>query len=101
MRPARLPRTPVSVRVVMGDSSRELGFRLTIENMVHTSTAHEVLTVVFRVGGLDRRRPRLNVLLWQRAREPQLGRWSLPGGLRSEERRGRGRAEGGGGRVGV
>jgi len=49
--------------------------------MVHTSTAHEVLTVVFRVGGLDRRRPRLNVLLWQRAREPQLGRWSLPGGL--------------------
>lgn len=49
--------------------------------MVHTSTAHEVLTVVFQVGGLDQRRPRLNVLLWQRAREPQLGRWSLPGGL--------------------
>ncbi|MCV7384585.1 NUDIX hydrolase [Mycolicibacter longobardus] len=49
--------------------------------MVHTSTAHEVLTVVFQVGGLDQRRPRLNVLLWQRAREPQSGRWSLPGGL--------------------
>ncbi|WP_067973381.1 NUDIX hydrolase [Mycolicibacter icosiumassiliensis] len=54
--------------------------------MVHTSTAHEVLTVVFQVGGLDQRRPRLNVLLWERAREPQSGRWSLPGGLlRSDE----------------
>lgn len=54
--------------------------------MVHTSTAHEVLTVVFRVGGPDRRRPGLNVLLWQRARDPQLGRWSLPGGaLRNDE----------------
>lgn len=40
-----------------------------------------MLTVVFQVGGLDERRPRLHVLLWQRAREPQLGRWSLPGGL--------------------
>ncbi|OBI10238.1 NUDIX hydrolase [Mycolicibacter heraklionensis] len=49
--------------------------------MVHTSTAHEVLTVVFQVGGLDQRRPHLNVLLWERAREPQSGRWSLPGGL--------------------
>jgi len=49
--------------------------------VVHTSTAHEVLTVVFQVGGLDQRRPRLNVLLWERAREPQSGRWSLPGGL--------------------
>ncbi|WP_046319730.1 NUDIX domain-containing protein [Mycobacterium sp. UM_Kg1] len=49
--------------------------------MVHTSTAHEVLTVVFQVGGLDQRRPQLNVLLWERAREPQSGRWSLPGGL--------------------
>jgi ADP-ribose pyrophosphatase YjhB (NUDIX family) len=49
--------------------------------MVHTSTEHEVLTAVFQVGDLDSRRPRLNVLLWQRAREPQLGRWSLPGGL--------------------
>ncbi|GFG69410.1 NUDIX hydrolase [Mycolicibacter senuensis] len=49
--------------------------------MVHTSTAHEVLTAVFQVGDVDSRHPRLNVLLWQRAREPQLGRWSLPGGL--------------------
>lgn len=49
--------------------------------MAHSSTEHEVLTVVFQVGGLDERRPRLHVLLWQRAREPQLGRWSLPGGL--------------------
>ncbi|OBG34081.1 NUDIX hydrolase [Mycolicibacter heraklionensis] len=40
-----------------------------------------MLTVVFQVGGLDQRRPRLNVLLWERAREPQSGRWSLPGGL--------------------
>lgn len=45
-----------------------------------------MLTAVFRVGGLDRRRPGLNVLLWQRARDPQLGRWSLPGGvLRNDE----------------
>lgn len=57
-----------------------------IENMVHISTAHEVLAVVFQVGGLATRRPGLNVLLWQRAREPQLGRWSLPGGqLRHDE----------------
>ncbi len=49
--------------------------------MVHTSTAHEVLTAVFQVGDLETRRPRLKVLLWQRAREPQSGRWSLPGGL--------------------
>ncbi len=40
-----------------------------------------MLTAVFQVGGLDQRRPRLNVLLWERAREPQSGRWSLPGGL--------------------
>ncbi|MEB3030740.1 NUDIX hydrolase [[Mycobacterium] nativiensis] len=49
--------------------------------MVHTITEHEVLTAVFRVGDLGSGRPRLHVLLWQRAREPQLGRWSLPGGL--------------------
>lgn len=54
--------------------------------MVHTSTAHEVLVVVFQVGGLNTRRPGLSVLLWQRAREPQLDRWSLPGGgLRDDE----------------
>ncbi|HET9874662.1 MAG TPA: NUDIX domain-containing protein [Mycobacterium sp.] len=54
--------------------------------MVHGSTAHEVLAVVYQVGGLDSRRLGLNVLLWQRARDPQLGRWSLPGGgLRDDE----------------
>lgn len=36
--------------------------------------------MVFQVGGLESRRPRLNVLLWQRALEPELGSWSLPGG---------------------
>lgn len=51
-----------------------------IENMAHTSTAHEVLAVVFQAGGLPSGRPALNVLLWQRARDPQSGRWSLPGG---------------------
>lgn len=51
-----------------------------IENMVYGSTAHEVLAVVFQVGGLGSRPPGLNVLLWQRARDPQFGRWSLPGG---------------------
>jgi ADP-ribose pyrophosphatase YjhB (NUDIX family) len=45
-----------------------------------------VLAVVFQVRGLDSGHCRLNVLLWQRAREPQLGRWSLPGGsLRADE----------------
>jgi ADP-ribose pyrophosphatase YjhB (NUDIX family) len=36
---------------------------------------HEVLAVVFQV-----RDDRLHVLLWQRAREPFMGRWALPGG---------------------
>lgn len=66
--------------------------------MAHTSTAHEVLAVVFQVGGLDgglegspdggteARKPQLNVLLWERALEPQRGMWSLPGGsLRHDE----------------
>ncbi|HEU0192092.1 MAG TPA: NUDIX domain-containing protein [Mycobacterium sp.] len=54
--------------------------------MVHTSTAHEVLAVVFQVRSPDSRTPKLNVLLWQRAREPQLGSWALPGGvLRDDE----------------
>ncbi len=31
-------------------------------------------------------KPQLNVLLWQRAKEPQRGAWSLPGGrLRNDE----------------
>lgn len=51
--------------------------------MPHTSTAHEVLAVVFQVRGLDStggRPPELHVLLWQRALAPERGRWALPGG---------------------
>jgi ADP-ribose pyrophosphatase YjhB (NUDIX family) len=39
------------------------------------STAHEALAAVLQV-----RTGELQVLLWQRAREPFLGAWSLPGG---------------------
>jgi 8-oxo-dGTP diphosphatase len=54
--------------------------------MVNTSTAHEVLAVVFQVRQLSTRRPQLSVLLWERAMEPQRGAWSLPGGrLRHDE----------------
>lgn len=54
--------------------------------MAHTSTAHEVLAVVFQVRRLDTPKPQLSVLLWQRAQEPQRGAWSLPGGsLRHDE----------------
>jgi ADP-ribose pyrophosphatase YjhB (NUDIX family) len=35
---------------------------------------------VFRVGGLDSGNCELSVLLWERARDPQRGAWSLPGG---------------------
>jgi 8-oxo-dGTP diphosphatase len=61
-----------------------------IENMAHVSTAHEVLAVVFQVrhvtAGPRVGKPQLNVLLWQRARDPQQGAWSLPGGrLRNDE----------------
>ena len=57
-----------------------------IENMAHISTAHEVLAVVFQVRRLETRNPQLNVLLWQRALEPQRGAWALPGGsLRHDE----------------
>ncbi|GFG64759.1 NUDIX domain-containing protein [Mycobacterium kubicae] len=61
-----------------------------IENMPHRSTAHEVLAVVFQVRDLKGTarlgKPQLNVLLWQRARDPQKGAWSLPGGrLRTDE----------------
>ena len=42
---------------------------------------HDVLAVVLQVRGRD-----LQVLLWQRAREPFSGAWALPGGaLESEE----------------
>jgi 8-oxo-dGTP diphosphatase len=48
--------------------------------MVHTSSEHEVLAVVFQVRGLDGGAPHLDVLLWQRAMDPESGKWSLPGG---------------------
>ncbi|MGH3531024.1 MAG: NUDIX hydrolase [Mycobacterium sp.] len=62
--------------------------------MVHGNTAHEVLAVVFQVRqpetGLEpapgKEKPQLSVLLWERARDPQRGAWSLPGGqLRNDE----------------
>jgi 8-oxo-dGTP diphosphatase len=54
--------------------------------MVHTSTAHEVLAVVFQVRHLEMRKPQLSVLLWERALDPERGAWSLPGGrLRHDE----------------
>ena len=60
--------------------------------MPHGSTAHEVLAVVFQVRRSEQvtraphEKPQLNVLLWQRARDPQRGTWSLPGGrLRNDE----------------
>jgi len=55
------------------------GFRLTIENMTHDSTAHEVLAVVLQVSPTHGKQ-QLCVLLWQRAQQPETGHWSLPGG---------------------
>src|SRR6478609_9634634 len=48
--------------------------------MPYTSTAHEVLAVVFQVRDVGTRKPTLHVLLWQRALKPEAGKWSLPGG---------------------
>jgi ADP-ribose pyrophosphatase YjhB (NUDIX family) len=62
--------------------------------MPNGSTAHEVLAVVFQVREVSEQvkgahrtvKPQLNVLLWQRAQDPQRGAWSLPGGkLRNDE----------------
>jgi ADP-ribose pyrophosphatase YjhB (NUDIX family) len=62
--------------------------------MIHDSTAHEVLAAVFQVRhsaagpalSLETTKPLLSVLLWERARDPQRGTWSLPGGrLRRDE----------------
>ncbi|MED5814497.1 NUDIX domain-containing protein [Mycolicibacterium sp. 050232] len=39
-----------------------------------------MLAVVFQVRDLDSRQPALNVLLWQRALDPERGKWALPGG---------------------
>ncbi len=45
-----------------------------------------MLAVVFQVGDATSRKPTLNVLLWQRAMQPERGLWSLPGGrLRADE----------------
>lgn len=41
---------------------------------------HEVLAVLLRV-----HEARLEVLCWQRAHEPDAGRWALPGGLLAED----------------
>lgn len=52
--------------------------------MSHSSTAHEVLAVVFQVRGVTAtdtsEKPALHVLLWQRALDPEAEKWSLPGG---------------------
>jgi len=49
--------------------------------LTHRSpTGHEVLAVVLQVRAAE-----LAVLLWQRAREPFSGRWSLPGGTLADD----------------
>jgi ADP-ribose pyrophosphatase YjhB (NUDIX family) len=58
--------------------------------MAHISTEHEVLAAVFQVRGVrlpdTSEKPALHVLLWQRALEPEAGKWALPGGrLRDDE----------------
>ncbi len=54
--------------------------------MSHGSTQHEVLAVVFQVRTLTAGKPELSVLLWQRALEPESGKWVLPGGqVRDDE----------------
>src|SRR6201995_505329 len=67
-------------RTDIADSLLRRGFRLIIENMLHISTEHEVLAVVFQVRDVGSRKPTLHVLLWQRAPEPEAAKWSLPGG---------------------
>lgn len=50
--------------------------------------AHEVLAAVLQIRPAADRRdpPSLQVLLWRRALDPHIGRWSLPGGrLRADE----------------
>ena len=79
-------RSANSVTVSIPRSLLSEGFRSIIENMTHTSTQHEVLAVVFQVRDLGSGKPDLDVLLWQRALEPELGKWSLPGGqVRDDE----------------
>jgi ADP-ribose pyrophosphatase YjhB (NUDIX family) len=62
-----------------------VGFRLIGDNLVPESTtstplpAHTALATVFQV-----REDELQALLWERAREPFSGLWSLPGGALGE-----------------
>lgn len=51
-----------------------------IENMPHRTTVHETLTAVFQVRHFEHGSD-LAVLLWQRAMEPEISTWSLPGGV--------------------
>ncbi|WP_207568515.1 NUDIX hydrolase [Mycolicibacterium tusciae] len=45
-----------------------------------------MLAAVFQVRAVDSPKPALHVLLWQRALEPEAGKWALPGGsLRNDE----------------
>lgn len=60
--------------------------------MPHGNTRHEVLIAVFQVRHFENtsetvaEEPELGVLLWQRALDPEIGTWSLPGGeLRNDE----------------
>lgn len=56
--------------------------------MAHTSTDHEVLAVVFQIRGNHADtsgKAALHVLLWQRALDPERGKWSLPGGRLGDE----------------
>lgn len=46
-----------------------------------TASLLEVLAAVFTVHRDADHRPRLQLLLWRRAREPDAGRWALPGGV--------------------
>lgn len=70
-----------------------MGYRLTIANMLpagpgsptgrKTASLLEVLAAVFTVhrGTGGGGRPHLQLLLWRRAKEPDAGRWALPGGV--------------------
>jgi ADP-ribose pyrophosphatase YjhB (NUDIX family) len=64
----------------MAASTSPVSFCLRVKNLAvrtlpKTSPTHATLAVVFQV-----RSGRLQVLLWQRAKDPFAGAWSLPGG---------------------
>ena len=58
------------------DSLKPLAESTTTTSTLRAAATHVTLAVVFQV-----RAGRLQVLLWQRAREPYAGRWALPGGF--------------------